>query len=489
MRLPAFLLAGLLLLNGCTLAPKYQRTPGEVPQEYRFQTLKGEPQPEPGTLADLSWWEVFEDPVLQDLIQTALAENYDVRLAAARVAEARALVGVSRSAWLPQVGGTALFRRERLTLTGHPPAGTGFLATANVAQFNFDLLWEIDFFGRLRSLTEAAQAEFFASEWGRRAVLSAVVADVARAYFELRTLDRQLEISRATLQSYQASRRLVTLRFERGVVSRQDVAQVDALVHTAGAKIPDQERLIGQQENRLSILLGKNPQPIPRGKPLPELAVRALVPAGLPSGLLERRPDIRQAEEVLIAANYRIGAARANFFPRIALSGLLGTQSADLALLFTGPAKIWTIGSALTLPLFTSGFNIANLKATWAQQEQALVLYQFTVRQAFREVSDGLVAHVKFREFRQEQEALVKSYQEYSKLANLRYKGGIESYLAVLDADRQLFDAELQLASVERDQLLTMVQLYQALGGGWENEGRPRAAAEPVSSQAGRGGQ
>jgi multidrug efflux system outer membrane protein len=251
-------------------------------------------------------------------------------------------------------------------------------------------------------------------------------------------------------------------------------------VHTAGARIPDLERLIAQQEDRISILLGKNPQPIPRGKPLPDLVARAAVPAGLPSDLLERRPDIRQAEEFLLATNYRIGAARANFFPRISLSGLFGTQSADLARLFTAPAKIWTIGPTAFQPIFTSGQNIFTLKTAKAQQEQALTLYQFTVRTAFQEVSDGLVAHTKFREFREQQELLVQSYQNYSRLANMRYKGGLDSYLAVLDADRQLFEVELRLAGVERDQLLTVVQLYQALGGGWESEGKYPGTSPPV---------
>jgi len=462
------------------LAPKYERDPEKVPQEYRFQSLAGQPGPELKSLADLTWWELFHDPVLQELIREALAANYDLRLAAARVAEARALVGVSRAAWLPQLGGVSFYQRERLTETGHPPAGPTFQATDDLAQFNFDLFWEIDLFGRLRSLTQAAKAEFFASEWARRAVLSAVVAEVARAYFELRTLDQQLEISRRTLESYEDSLRLVTMRFERGVVSKQDVYQVKALVHTAGARIPDLERQIAQQENRISIILGKNPEAIPRGKPLPELVVRAAVPSGLPSELLERRPDIRQAEEVLIATNYRIGAARANFFPQISLSGLFGTRSADLARLFMPASRIWTIGPAAFQPIFTSGQNIFTLKTAKAQQEQALTLYQFTVRTAFREVSDGLVAHTKFREFREQQELLVRSYQDYSRLANMRYKGGIESYLAVLDADRQLFEAELQLAAVQRDQLLTVVQLYQALGGGWESEGKYPGPAPPV---------
>jgi multidrug efflux system outer membrane protein len=467
------------------LAPKYERAPGAVPQEYRFQSSEAQPQPQLASLADLSWWEILDDPALQGLIRTALVNNYDVRLAVARVAEARASVGVSRSYWLPQVGGTALFQREKLSRTSvNPPIPAGTRVTDSLAQFNFDLFWEIDLFGRLRSLSKAAQAEFFASQWGQRAVWASVVAEVARAYFELVSLDRQLEISKATLASYERSRRLVMMRHDRGMVSGQDVAQVDALVHTAGAKIPDLQRRIGQKENEISILLGTNPRPITRGKPLPDLVVRAQVPAGLPSALLERRPDIRRTEEVLIAANYRIGAARANFFPRITLTGFGGTQSVDLGRLFTGPSSIWSIGPTLTLPIFTAGLNYYTLQATKAQQEQALILYQFTVRQAFREVSDGLIAHSKFQQFRQEQEALVRSYQLYSQLANKRYKGGLDSYLAVLDADRQLFTAELDLAVVQRDQLLTLVQLYKALGGGWETEGKSQQAGLPVIRSA-----
>jgi multidrug efflux system outer membrane protein len=475
-----FVLISAVFLSGC-LAPKYARDPGEVPQDYRFQSLQGQPQPDLDSLADLSWWRLFDDPALQNLIRTALAQNYDVRLAMARVAEARASVGVSRSFWLPQVGGTALYRRDKISRTSiYPPLPAGVPAVDSLAQFNFDLFWEIDLFGRLRNLTDAAQAEFFASEWGQRAVWATVVADVARAYFELRALDRQLEISKSTLVSFQKSRRLVQLRHEGGLVSGEDVAQADSLVHTAGARIPDLERQIAQKENQLSILLGNNPQPIARGKSLPELVVRPKVPAGLPSDLLERRPDIRQSEQALIAANYRIGAARANFFPRIALTGLAGTQSVDLGRLFTGPSSIWNIGPTLTLPIFTGGYNYFTLQTSQAQQDQALILYQFSVRQAFREVSDGLVAHTKFKEFRQEQEALVKSNQLYAKMAAKRYKGGLESFLTVLDSDRQLFTTELDLATVQRDQLLALVQLYKALGGGWEPRRMPDPAPPPV---------
>lgn len=451
------------------MAPKYQREPGAVPQDYRFQSARGQPQPDLNSLADLAWWQIFDDPVLQDLIRTALVQNYDVRLAVARVAEARSQVGVSRSSWLPDVGGTALYRRERVSRTSlNPPVPPEIDVIGSLAQFNFDLFWEIDIFGRLRNLTKAAQADFYASQWGQRAVWAAVVADVARAYFELRTLDRQLEIARSTLESFERSRHLVELRKRQGLVSGEDVAQADVLIHTAGVKIPDLERLIAQKENQICILLGDNPQPIQRGKPLRDLVVRPTVPAGLPSSLLERRPDIRQSEERIVAGNYRIGSARANFFPRIFLTGLAGTQSVDLGKLFTGPSSIWNIGPTMTVPIFTSGFNYFTLKSTQAQKEQALVLYQFTVRQAFREVSDGLVAHGKLEEVRNEQEALVASYELYSKLARKRFRGGLESFLTVLDSDRQLFSAELDLAAVHMAQLVTVVQLYKALGGGWE---------------------
>ncbi len=464
----ALLLLAALLLSSC-LAPKYERQPGEVPQDYRFQSLQGQPQPDLHSLADLSWWQMFQDPALQGLISTALTSNYDVRLALTRVAEARAAIGLSRSFWLPQISGTALYRRDKISRTSiYPPIPPGIPAVDSLAQFNFDLFWEVDLFGRLWNLTQAAQNDFFASQWGQKAVWATVVAEVARAYFELRTLDRQLEIARSNLASFEKSRRLVRLRHERGLVSKEDIAQADALVHTAGARIPDLERQIAQKENQLSLLLGKNPQPIPRGKPLRELVLRPKVPAGLPADLLERRPDIRQAEAVLMATNYKIGAARGNFFPRISLTGQGGTQSIDLGRLFTGPSSIWNIGPTLTLPIFTGGYNLATLRATQAQQEQALVLYQFTVRQAFREVADGLIAHAKFKEFRQEQESLVNSYQDYADTAQKRFKGGLESFLTVLDANRQLFTAKLELAAAQRDQLVTLVQLYKALGGGWE---------------------
>jgi multidrug efflux system outer membrane protein len=378
------------------------------------------------------------------------------------------------------VDGTGIYRRQRISRNSvEPPIPPNVDRTNDFAQFNFDLFWEIDLFGRLQNLSEASRSLFFASEWGQQAVLSAVVADLARAYFELRTLDLQLEISRATLESFERSRRLVMLRVRHGLVSREELAQADALVHTAGARIPDLERLIAQKENQISILLGDNPQPIQRGKSLTELAVRPTVPAGLPSDLLERRPDIRQSEAVLIAANYRIGAARANFFPRIALTGQAGTQSVDLSRLFTGASTFWNIGPVATLPIFTGGFNYYTLQATQAQKEQALVLYQATVRQAFREVSDGLVAHFRFQEFLIEQRALVESYREYAVLANKRFKGGLESFLTVLDSERQLFSAKLDLAAVQRDQLLTLVQLYKALGGGPE---LPRNASEPKAA-------
>lgn len=456
------------LLGGC-LAPTYVRTPGEVPEDFRFQSLDDPILMETASLAELEWWEMFDDPVLWELIDIALAQNHDARLAMARVAETRALAGVSRSLTMPQVGGAAIYQRQQVSRTAsEPPIPSGVDRTFSFAQLSLDLAWEIDLFGRLRHLSDADQSLVLASEWAQQAVLSAIVADVAQAYFELRTLDFQLEISRATLKSFEDTRRLVMLRIEHGLASREAQAQVEALVHTAGVRIPNIERLIAQKENQISILLGNNPRPIERGKNLGELAVRPTVPAGLPSDLLERRPDVRQSEAVLVAANYRIGAARANFFPRIALTGQGGVQSLDLSGLFKGSSSFWNIGPIATLPIFTGGGNYSRLLATHAQREQALVLYQSTVRQAFREVSDGLVAHDRLQVLLREQGSLVESYREFAELANKRFKGGVESFLSVLDAERQLFNAQLDLAAVHRDRLLVLVQLYKALGGGPE---------------------
>ena len=467
------------------LAPTYERAPGEVPPEYRFQSPEGQPQPELASLADLSWWEMFDDPVLQGLIRTALRNNYDVRLAVARVAEARAGVGVSRSFWLPQVGGTALFQREKLSRTSvNPPVPPGVNVVDSLAQFNFDLFWEIDLFGRLRNLT-------------RPPGLNSLPPNGARGPCGPPWWPTWPGPT-SSFAPWTGSWRLPGPPWNP---SRNPAAW--SCCATTGAWcpgrtwprrtpwcIPPEARSLtwnarsARRKTRSVFCLGTNPQPIQRGKSLRELVVRPQVPAGLPSALLERRPDIRQSEAVLIATNYRIGAARANFFPRITLTGLAGTQSVDLGRLFSGPSSIWNIGPTLTLPIFTSGYNYFTLQATHAQQEQALVLYQFTVRQAFREVSDGLVAHTKFQEFRQEQEALVQSYQAYSKTATKRYKGGLESFLSVLDADRQLFTAELDLAAVQRDQLLTLVQLYKALGGGWEPLRQPPDPAVPTPDSA-----
>jgi multidrug efflux system outer membrane protein len=452
-----------LALGGCMLGPEYERSPGLVPPDFRFQIA----QEDAASIADIQWWEMYQDPVLQELINTALQHNFNARVAMQRVAEARAAAGISRSVLLPQLSGVALYQWQGVGReTVYPPIPENISTPDSLTRLNFDLYWEIDLFGRLSSLSQAAQATFFASEWGQQAVLISVVADVAAAYFELRALDRQLEIANSTLASFENSRRLVELRFNQGVVSREALAQAEALVHIAGTQIPDLELQIARKENQICILLGDNPHPIARGKTLAEQTVQPAVPAGLPSTLLERRPDIRQAEQLLIASNFRIGAARANFFPRIAITGLYGRQSVEMSDLFSGATTLWNIGPSVSLPIFTGGANYFTLKRTEAQQEQALTLYQFTVRQAFREVADGLAAHTLLQDLRLEQEALVQSYQQYAELANKRFQGGITSFLSVLDSERQLFNAKLALISVQRNQFLTLVQLYKALGGG-----------------------
>ena len=326
----------------------------------------------------------------------------------------------------------------------------------------------MDFWGRIRRCNEAARAEILASEESRHAVYQGLITDLASGYFQLRELDLELEISRRTLQSRQESLRLVSLREQRGVASLMDVRQSETLVTTAAATIPVVEQQIEQTENFINYLLAQNPGPVPRGKTLVEQVLAPAVPAGLPSTLLDRRPDVRQAEQVLVAENARIGVAKAALFPQISLTGSVGTQSNALSNLFTDPSGFWSVGATLTQPLFNAGRLRANVRAQEARQRQALLGYRDTIQRAFREVADTLIGYQKTREFRQQQEILTKVLTDAARLSRLRYDGGVTSYLEVLDSERQLFDAELDLAQAQRDELISVVQLYRALGGGWQ---------------------
>jgi len=458
-----------LAITGCAVGPDYKRPTMVEPPGWRTPTEGA------GSVADLGWWQIFEDSVLQNLIRAATNENTDLRLAVARVAEARAQLAVTRSAQFPQLDGQASYTNQRFSQKSFParalggiPGSGGLDPQQDFYSTGFDLSFELDLWGRLRRATEAARADLLASEENGRMVLTTLISDVAQTYFDLLELDREANIDRRTLESRRASLELVRRRFEGGLTNELDVRRAEQELAAAAETVPDIERRIAQTENRLSILLGRNPGAIARGLVLDAQTTAPTVPAGLPSALLDRRPDIRQAEERLVAGNARIGEAKAAFFPRISLTGTFGLESASLSDLFTGPARMWQVGPTVTFPIFHGGRLRGNLRAAEARHEQALIQYQQTIQQAFREVDDALVFHGKAREIRTERETRVTAARRALELANLRYSNGIGTYLDVLDAERQLFAAEVDLAATTRDQLTAVVQIYKALGGGWE---------------------
>ncbi|HMK23016.1 MAG TPA: efflux transporter outer membrane subunit [Terriglobales bacterium] len=452
----------LLLLTGCTVGPKYKRPPVTVPDTYRGLATDAAPQTT-SSLADEKWWGVFQDPQLQALIREALSQNYDVRIAVTRVLQAQAVLGITRADQYPTITAGVSGSSERLPATRITPA-----FETSPAQVNLSLFWELDFWGKYRRATEAARANLLATEWGQRAVMSTLVSNVASAYFQLLELDLQMQIARSTLASRKESLRLVEVRAKGGATSLLDVRQSEQLVYTAAAAIPDLERRIEQQENLISVLLGKNPEAITRGKPLVENPILPTVPVGLPSYLIARRPDIQSAEQQLIAANARIGVARSAYFPQITLTATGGFQSPALSDLFTGPAGLWSFGGQLLQPVFTGGRIRSNVRLTEAQQEEAVLVYQQSIQQAFREVSDALIAYRKNQEFRAQQELLTNSAQDATRLSEMRYQGGVTSYLEVLDSDTRYFDAQIGLAQAQLNERLALVQLYNALGGGWQ---------------------
>ncbi len=453
----------MLFLAGCAVGPNYRKPTVNAPPAYRGLTPEEASRNEIKSFADEKWWEVFQDEQLQELIRTALEQNYDVRIAATRVLEAQARLGITRADQFPQVAGDAAAVNQRSARQKFfPPSETSSNRVA------LDLSWDLDFWGRFRRATEAARANLVASEWARREIITQLVANLASAYFKLRALDLQLEISRRTLASRQDSLRLTRLLAEGGSTSMLDVRQAEQLVFTAAAEIPSLEQQIEQQENLISILMGNNPGPIPRGRKLTEQEHAPTVPVGLPSALLERRPDIRAAEEQLIAANAQIGVARAAYFPQIPLTATAGYESSALTGLFSGPAGLWTFGASLSQPIFTAGRLKSNVRLAESQRQESLLFYQQSIQGAFRDVSDALIAYRKTQEFRQQQQLLVDSAQDATRLSHLRYSGGATSYLEVLTNDTNYFSAELVLVQAQLDELLALVQLYKGLGGGWE---------------------
>ncbi|HXA57429.1 MAG TPA: efflux transporter outer membrane subunit [Candidatus Acidoferrum sp.] len=470
MKRPNFLVGIFLaafIFAGCTVGPNYKRPVINTPSSYRGDTTTranaSTPAAAQQSLGDAKWWTVFEDKQLQALVRVALEQNYDVRIAATRVLEAQAQLGITRADQFPTLSAGANLNTTR---NAKNPVFQPFQVESGEVELS--AAWELDFWGKYRRATEAARADLLASEWGRRAVISTLVSDVASSYFELRALDLELDISKETLASRQDSLKLEQALEQNGSVSLVDVRQSEQLVYTASETVPDIERQIQQQENQISILLGQNPGAVERGLELVDQPHPPTVPVGLPSDLLERRPDIRQSEQNLIAANALIGVARAAYFPSISLTGDGGFQSDSLARLFTSPAGLWNFGPSLTQPIFTAGKIHSNVKLAEAQQQEALLTYQQTIQQAFRDVSDALIAYQKDREFREQQELLTASAQDATRLSSIRYNNGVASYLEVLTNETNSFSAQLNLAQARLNELDDLVHLYAALGGGWQ---------------------
>jgi multidrug efflux system outer membrane protein len=463
MKPPILLFSVALLASGCTVGPNYKRPTVAVPGLYRGTVSTGAAATHLAALGDQKWWDIFQDEQLRTLIRTAVVQNYDSRIAASRVLEARAQLGITRADQFPSVGAGAGISDTR-------NSQSKFLSAfeTSTGQVNLAAAWELDFWGKYRRATEAARASLIASEWARREVLSTLVANVASAYFQLRALDLQLEISKRTLNSRQESLRLTRILADGGSTTLLDVRQAEQLVFTASAEIPVLEQQIEQQENFLSILLGQNPEDIPRGQTLTEQRQPPEVQAGLPSALLERRPDIQQAEAQLVAANAEIGVARSAYFPQISLNGAGGFQSSALTSLFMGPGGAWSFGASLTQPIFTGGRLRSQVRLAEARQQTAVLSYQQSIQGAFRDVSDGLVAYRKTREFRTQQELLFRSAEDAARLSHMRYNGGVTGYLEVLTNETNAFSTELGLVQAQLNELLAVVQLYQALGGGWQ---------------------
>jgi multidrug efflux system outer membrane protein len=456
------ILAVLVLEAGCMMGPKYKRPTVDVPQEYRAPAPQEAAQA--SSLGNEQWWQVYQDPVLTQLIHTAIAQNYDVRIAAARVLEAQAQVGITRANQLPSANvGADVFSEQNAKVTNLFPA-----YQVNGGELNLSVIWNLDFWGKYRRQTEAARAQLLATEWGQRAVLSSLVANVATSYFQLRALDSELEISKQTLASRQESLKLTQFLESHGSNSGLDVSQAQQLVYTASETIPDLERQIQQQENVLSVLLGENPQSIPRGRALTEQPVPENVPAGLPSELIERRPDVRQAEEIMVAANAQIGVAKASFFPSLSLTGLGGLESNALHQFISQPSETWYGAFNVSQPVFQGGALHSQLRLARANWQETVFSYQQTIQNALEQVSNSVVASQKDREFREQQELLAQAAQQTDQLSEVLYKNGGASYLQVLTSESNYFSAELNLVQAQLNERLAIVQLYQALGGGWK---------------------
>jgi outer membrane protein, multidrug efflux system len=445
------------------VGPDYKRPAVDVPQTWRFEDKEAK------NLANTVWWEQFNDPVLNELIGIALQENKDLKIAAARIEQFVGQYVTTRAALFPQLGAGGSGGGQRVTERGFTPLPSSVTNPNDVWEVFLNGNWEIDIWGKIRRATEAARAGILSSEEGRRAVILTLVAAVASAYIDLRDADRESEISRKTAEAYKESLRIFELRFKEGFSSAVELNMIKAEYEQALARISFYEKTIPQLENALSILLGRNPGPIPRGKTLDELALPG-VPAGLPSDLLEQRPDIRRAEQNLIAANAQIGVAKSLYYPSISLTGVFGFSSTDLSRLFRTTSQTWTLAVPVATPIFTAGAIRGQVKSAEALQQELLIRYLQIIQAAFREVDDSLVDQ---KHTREELEALgrrVAALREYARLAQVRFDNGYTSYLEVLDANRSLFEAELNFAQTKATLFRSFVSLYKAMGGGWVTE-------------------
>ena len=490
-RFPVVLAASLA--GACAVGPSYHRPDLGVPEAWRppsatadslrpfYDSLRssGEstlPQPtvSPDSVANLDWFDLLRDPELRKLVETALQQNRDVRVALASIDEFRAQYGVTRGALFPRVDLSGAGGTEKIVI------GSLGAAKFDVVTATATLQWEVDFWGRIRRATEAARADLLSREESRRAVILTLVSDVATAYLELRELDLDLEISKRTLASNEETLRLARRRFDQGIISELDVRQFESEVANPAARVADFERQIAQKENQLSVLVGRNPGAVPRGRSLSETLAPLAIPAGLPASLIDRRPDVRQAEQQLHAALARIGVAKGALMPTITLTGEYGTQSQDFSNLFKGSTEVYQLLGGVSIPIFTGGQVGKQVDVARARAEQARYGYEQTVLLALQEVNDALVGVRASRDVTAAQERQTEALRSAYRLADRRYQNGISSYLEVLDSQRNLFAAELALAQAQRQQLAAAVQLYRALGGGWPVAGSPGAAADSV---------
>ncbi|MCU0964783.1 MAG: efflux transporter outer membrane subunit [Burkholderiaceae bacterium] len=464
----------MLALAGCTLGPDYQRPEITAPAAFQY-----EPKDAAAT-ADTLWWKQFQDPVLEQLIDEALQHNTNIQIAAANVEQAAAFLTQTRSQLFPTVGYGAGAQRERTREPAFASLIPNYPNPASAYQAALQASWEIDLWGRIRRQSEAAYANVLATDEARRGVILSLVAQVANSYLQLRGLDAQLDVAKKTLQTYKESVDLFTLQFQYGQVSMMNVAQAQSQYETAAAQIPLIESQIAQTQSSLAVLIGRDPGPILRGKSVYDLQLPQ-VPAGVPSQLLERRPDLNQAEQQLIAANAQIGAAKALYFPTISLTGAYGNASADLSKLFSGPAKVWSYAGSLAGPIFTFGAVSGQVAQAEGQQNAALLNYQLSIRNAFADVDNALIANQKLKEQLDAQIKLVAALQQYNDLARLQYVGGYTSYSTVLQAEQALFPAELNLASIRAQLFASAVNLYKAMGGGWVGQADRRTGSTPAA--------